>query len=449
MFIFAALFNQITFTAMAKPKFQLRAPAATTPTLILLVYRFGDNKFVYSTGESIHPDNWDKATQRAKTNLKGNKTQLENNKATNLQLERYSVKLTEILSALSAAKQQPAVDFLRGEMDKEFKKHQPREKSTFFEWFDNWIANVKLTRENPPKPINKRTTLKYRTTLKTLQDFANLKRKGKLNFDDIDLDFYGDFVEYLAKEKNHTPNTVGKYIKTLKTMMREAFDAGITTNQAIEKRKFAAPKEPVEHIYLTEAELDKLYNLNLSKKPSLDRVRDLFLIGSFTALRFSDFTAIKPENIITTSTGGRALKIKTMKTGKKVIIPIHPRVEEILAKYDNNIPRPISNQKMNDYLKDIAKMEEAGLQSPVEITKMVKGTAVKTAVPKWQLVTTHTARRSGATNMYLAGIPAISIMKITGHKTESVFMKYICIDEEQNANLLMQHDYFRPKMKIV
>jgi len=229
--------------------------------------------------------------------------------------------------------------------------------------------------------------------------------------------------------------------------LREGVDAGVNTNLTHENKRFAAPHEEVEHIYLTDGELESITKLDLSKSPRLDRVRDLFLIGCYTALRFSDFTAIKPENIITTSTGARAVKINTFKTSQTVIIPIHPTVEAILAKYENHLPRAISNQKMNKYLKDIG--EAAEIKTPVQITKTIGGARVQTSVPKYKKISSHTARRSGATNMFLAGVPSLAIMKITGHKTESVFMKYICIDEEVNANILMQHDYFKPKMRVV
>lgn len=431
---------------MAKPKFTLRTPSATSPTLILLIYRFGDSKFVYSTGESIHPDQWDKATQRAKTNLRGNPTQLAQNKETNLQLDRYHLKITEVLAALQTAKQQPTIEHVKDEMDREFKKVS-KPKTTLLTWIEDWIETTKLTREREPKPISPKTKTKYRITLKHMRDFANLKRKGKLSFEDIDLEFYSDFVEYLTKDLNHTPNTIGKNIKVVKIFMREAFEVGVTTNVEVEKKKFASMSEDVEHVYLTEGELEVIAELDMSRKPALDRVRDLFLIGCHTALRFSDFTAIRPENIITTSGGGRVLKINTQKTWQTVIIPIHPTVEAILAKYDNHLPRAISNQKTNIYLKEIAAM--AGINTPVEVAKTIGGKRVQTTLPKWQLVTTHTARRSGATNMYLAGVPTLAIMKITGHKTESVFMKYINVDEEVNANILMNHSYFKPKMKIV
>jgi len=422
---------------MAKPGFYLKNAKATNPTLVFLIHKLpGGKNFKYSTGESVHPSQWDKATQRTKTNLRGNPAQLIRNKETNMQLERYNLKFTEILAGIKAANEQPTVEKLRELMDKDFlKANHPRrmeeaaKRPTLLTFIEKWINTVKFTRENPPRPISKRTLMKYKTTMKLLRAFADDKRRGKLDFDGIDMDFYFDFMEYLQTTQLHGQNTVGKHIKVVKLFMREAVDAGLTTNITHENRRFAATSEEVEHIYLTEGELTAIAELDLSNKPSLDRVRDLFLIGAFTALRFSDFTTIRPENIITTSDGGKALKINTRKTGQKVVIPIHSTVERILEKYDSQLPRAISNQKMNVYLKEIAAL--AGITSPFEITKTIGGKRVQTTLPKWRLVTTHTARRSGAT------------------QTEAAFMRYICISEEDNAKLLMQHDYFRPKMKIV
>ena len=197
--------------------------------------------------------------------------------------------------------------------------------------------------------------------------------------------------------------------------------------------------EDVSHIYLNENELDLLWNLDLSNNSRLETVRDLFLIGCHTALRFSDFTNIKPQNIIET-TGGRAIKIQTQKTSQTVFIPLHWRVEVILAKYDNQLPRAISNQKMNDYLKEVGKL--AGIDTQIETSKTKAGLKFTSLQPKYELITTHTARRSAATNMFKAGIPSISIMRITGHKTESVFLKYINFSDEENAILIMNHDFF-------
>jgi len=427
---------------MAAPKLLLREPNAKGKTLIFLVFRIGSDRLKYSTGESIEPQYWNTETQTANEAIKGNKQLSEQLKSINLQLSRYKNKVAEIESFWKVQKIEPTIEGFRVELDKEFKvipEPQPEpepENVTLFGFIDNYIKTVKFTREPQPKPINLRTIQKYRTTLKVLRDFAKSKRKGRLDFENIDLDFYHDFVEYLQKHCNHTTNTVGKYIKTLKVFLKEATEAGINSNRAFESKKFAGLTELVDHIYLNETDLDLLWNLDLSKNKRLESVRDLFLVSCYTGLRFQDFTTITPENIL----DGNKLKISTRKTGKTVQIPIHWRVAELLAKYENHLPRAISNQKMNDYLKEVGEL--AGIDATIEKVKTKGGLRYERNYKKFELMTCHTGRRTFATNLYLAGVPAISIMKLTGHSTEAVFMRYLNISGEENANLLMNHDYF-------
>jgi integrase len=179
-----------------------------------------------------------------------------------------------------------------------------------------------------------------------------------------------------------------------------------------------------------------MYRLDLSQKGKLAKVRDLFIIGCYTGLRFSDFIQIKQENIFESN----KIKIRTQKTGEIVVIPLHPFVREIMAKYDGNIPEPISNQKMNDYLKEIGQL--AGLNELIEVTITKGGKLVKSTTEKYNLIMTHTARRSFATNLYMADVPSITIMNITGHKTEKNFLRYIRISQEENANKLLNHPFF-------
>ena len=107
-------------------------------------------------------------------------------------------------------------------------------------------------------------------------------------------------------------------------------------------------------------------------------------------------------------------------------------------KYPNNLPPTISNQKMNDYLKEIAKKVDS-LKVPVEVEGIKGGLKTTEQKQKWELVTTHTARRSFATNVYKSGFPAISLMKITGHRTEKSFLLYIKVTPEENAHKLLDH----------
>ena len=137
--------------------------------------------------------------------------------------------------------------------------------------------------------------------------------------------------------------------------------------------------------------------------------------------------------------GQQVIDLKQQKTGNHVVIPVRPELQAILEKYDNRLPRTYE-QKVNYLIKEIAR--EAGITEKVEVSYIENGEKKSRLVEKCDLVKTHTARRSGATNMYLAGIPTIAIMKVTGHKTEREFMKYIKITEEQTALELMSHPYF-------
>ncbi|WP_317171507.1 site-specific integrase [Spirosoma profusum] len=162
------------------------------------------------------------------------------------------------------------------------------------------------------------------------------------------------------------------------------------------------------------------------------------MIGCYTGLRFSDFSELHPENI---THNGQILTHKTQKTAERVSMPVNRNVLAILRKYEGIPPRTISNQKMNDYLKEICK--RAGFTERVEVARTKGGMRQTRVLEKWELVTTHTARRSFATNAFLAGVPPVSIMKITGHKSESVFLKYIKVSSEQNTLLLLSHTHFQ------
>jgi integrase len=227
--------------------------------------------------------------------------------------------------------------------------------------------------------------------------------------------------------------------------MNYANDKGYTANTGHKHNNFKKLEETSDSIYLNDSELETLYNLNLSEFPKLDRVRDLFLIGCHTGLRYSDLSQLT-ENSITD--GGTRISITTAKTGERVVIPLHWQVKAILQKWNGIPPRSISNQKMNEYLKNLG--EKAELFEPTNLTITRGGFQVSTNYKKWQLITVHTARRSFATNMFLADVPSISIMKITGHRTEKAFMKYIKITQEQNADKLATHPRFtKSPLKVV
>ncbi|UBM62795.1 site-specific integrase [Candidatus Sulfidibacterium hydrothermale] len=331
-----------------------------------------------------------------------------------------------ILDAYKDLKTLPTADWLNLVIDKyRFPDKYTEKPKTLFDFFQSVIDNAEhRINQKTDKQISYQSVREFHVTFGYLKEYARSRRK-EIDFEDIDLDFYNDFIKFLEK-KNLAQNTIGKKLRFLKIVLNEATDRGINTNMAFKSKRFKAITEESDNIYLSVQEIEQITKLDLSNKPYLDRTRDLFLIGCWTGLRFSDWNKVKPENI-----QNGFLTLKQQKTGQPVVIPIHPTVKTILDKYKGVLPKTISNQKFNEYIKQVAKMADFKEAVTKQITR---GGKTETIIKnKWQLVTTHTARRSFATNMYKMGIPSITIMAITGHRTETAFLKYIKVTPQEHA----------------
>jgi integrase len=429
-----------------KTNFYLKNKAAKVETPIEFVIQFGfteinqDGKKLYkkikrSTGLSIEPKYWNDKTQRPREFTQESIDGDEKIKKLSEKLNDVADGIGEIEGYLKDIKKEfrdkkavLTIDLLKEKIDVFFKGDKDKPVEYNFITFSEYIVQTK-DKQPHQRILNQ--------TLNIIKAFSE-KTKYKIDFDTINIDFYTLFLVYLNDE-GYAKNTRSKHISNLKYFMNEARKR--KHHSSWDYKDFKAPKERVENIYLNDNEIETIYKLDLTLNPRLEKVRDLFLIGCYTGLRFSDYSQIQSANI-----AGNILRIKTQKTGKYVKIPLRPEAMEIIKKYNGTAPPPISNAKMNQYLKEIA--FKAGINDQ-EIKYKSKGLAtVKQTFRKDQLVCTHTARRSFATNCYKTGIPAKQIMLITGHITEKEFFKYIQIDETENAELLLNHPYFMPKMKI-
>ncbi|MCX6232277.1 MAG: phage integrase SAM-like domain-containing protein [Bacteroidetes bacterium] len=319
----------------------------------------------------------------------------------------------------------------------------PKQTKRFTTFIKTVIDETKRgERTNEGKIFKNRTVLSYNTTYNNLLSYETHIKKN-LNFSDINIKFYNKYIKYL-NEKSFAPNTIGGHIKNIKVFMKLATKRGLNDNLDFSDGDFKKISEETQTIYLTETELQTIYNTDLSKNKHLIPIRDIFLIGCYTGLRFSDLKQLRKEHFY-----DNVIKIETEKTGKYIIIPIHPTVSEIYNKYEFNLPRVISNQKMNEYIKDLG--EIAKINEIIEISETRGGLKVKKNVLKYDLITVHTARRSFATNMYLADFPILAIRMITGHRTERAFLTYIKINAEENAKKMLEHPYFNQSnnLKVV
>lgn len=252
--------------------------------------------------------------------------------------------------------------------------------------------------------------------------FAEFVKNRTVKFETVNYRFLDKFQNWLRIEKGYKINTIGAHIKDLKAVMNLAYKLGLHNSEAF--RQFTKPSEEVDNIYLKREEVDAIIELEgLSSME--EKARDLFIVGCYTAMRLSDYSKLTVADV-----EGRFIRKRQKKTKGEVIIPVHPKVREIIKKY-RGAPK-LSDAVFNRTIKIVC--QKAGINEKIYKEGQYH--------EKWQLVSSHTARRTGATLLYLQGVPTLSIMMITGHKSESSFRKYIKITLEENAEALAKIDFF-------
>ncbi|MBL7894497.1 MAG: site-specific integrase [Bacteroidia bacterium] len=413
---------------MATVRFYLKNKKSETATPIMLCFFYDKKRIRVSTKEKIVPRNWNDNEQKARRSEEGYEE-------LNLNLQKKAEDYQKAYRMLKSIGAKVNPDSIQRQIDT-INNVVNKDNKTLMGFIDEFIKGSVYR-------VTHGTIKSYKTTQSVLQRFQAHRNK-RIDFDDIDMNFYDELKVYQAKNLKYSGNTTGKTIKNLKVFMNEATERGLNNNIAYLKKGFKVFKEEIDHIYLTEEELDRIYKLDLSKDEKLEEIKNLFIVGAWTGLRFSDFSQIKKENI-----KDGLISLRQKKTDDPVSIPIHPVIEEIMqkykGKYSNALPPSVANQTMNDALKIIG--ERVGLDELVFIRKTIAGKKVELSYKKYEVITTHTARRSFATNLYLQGFPAISIMKITGHRTEKAFMTYIKLAPHENAQKLRAHwdKYYKSK----
>lgn len=322
--------------------------------------------------------------------------------------------------------------------------------------------------ESGARQTDKGTNYSY-ATIKSIRQSLNQfkyfqkKTKQEYDFNDIDMSFYYKFTSYL-KDKNYSVNSIGKCIKEMKTIMYISEVEGYHSNNAWKDKKFKGTRIDIDSIYLTKEDLDKMMAVDLSKYDiGHTQARDIFMVGVWTAQRVSDYNNIRREDFSTLTKNvmkeeddpenpGKKkawieqeeityLNVRQKKTGAKVVIPCNSQLKAILEKYDYQLPH-LEDQVINRYIKEVAR--DAGLTEMVEIETTKGGIPKKVKIEKYKLIHTHTARRTGATLMYLAGVDVYDIMKVTGHSSPTMLKKYIKADSlEVVEKLTDKYDYFK------
>lgn len=404
-------------------KFIVRSMSSASPQSVYLTARFGRNsKLMFALPVKVEPMFWDAQKERVKMSKYCSYAD-----DVNAALSEISSILNHFIS--DAARKGVAVtkEGIVNMLDVHFGRTTSA--STFHGFFERYISECE-TRMNAKRGGQRVTYKTRREYVRTYNLFKSFEAAcgHTYGFEDIDKGVLQSFIAFL-QEQNLATNTIAHKIISIKAVMREAVERGLTDN--VRWQGFKQATEETESVALNEEELELIRSCDLSSSPHLAAIRDLFLMECWTGLRFSDVTKLRKENI-----QEDMIVIQQQKTNAYVSIPVHPVFREIWERY-GGVPLVISNQKFNVHVKEVCKA--AGITQSVLKSITRGGRKITEAYEKWQLVSSHTGRRSFATNLYRSGFPSVGIMHITGHKTETAFLKYIKVSSQEHARMLAEH----------
>lgn len=420
-----------------------------------LVYLIGylDKRFKVSTQQSVWVKTWDVKTQRCivsteypdrinRVSRKVNKFLDALDVSIDEHFEKYPPHFSLSNWAFNKADnfktiiQRIVDEQVSGEREEEEKK-----KITPLQFFQSYVDNMhKRVDPRTRKFISDRTVGHHKTVLRRFQSFF-AEKYMKDDFSVFDRQFQDVFINWAYTSKNYRSNTIPASFSVLKVWLNEAAHQGLIKDDTY--KSYQSKSTDVDNIYLTEDEISRLYALDIpaliskgiiDAKSRIEETRDLFIIGCWTGLRQSDLNHLDRALF---DVEAETITIITEKTSEKVTIPMHTYIKELYAKYDGKFPQMCYKSRFIEHLKELGRLAE--INDEVIVKENRGGKVTSTKHKKYELIKSHTARRSFATNLYLKGAPTISIMKLTGHTTEANFMKYIKVTREENAELMRQY----------
>lgn len=407
---------------LPKPRFNLKTPKSKSETLIFTVFRYRGQRLLYSTGLTIHPSEWNFKAQRPiekerRPDLWAIRRQLDD-----LDAHCRAIYIESGYGRINVGAFKKELGLKTGRTEPEAQKPQ----LSFFSFVEQELKEMQVQgmRESSFGPFKLHTDI--------LRTFA--KEEGDFSFDDVDWDFRLRLIDWLAT-RNVQLAYGNKTLSILRQFMERARRKKLHTNikchgmgwMVTEKKAASAP------VTLNLDELQTLAELKLTGY--YKKVRDLFLIGAGTGQRFSDYSQYTPAHFYRTASGVPILSLIAQKTDipAKVPLNIFPWLLPILEEYNFSAPN-LSMQKLNEGLKPLCK--DAGFDEQILVVEQYMGRKArveKRYIPKYEEISSHTCRRSFATNLYKMGYSLAQIMLMTGHTTETQLRAYIGVDAEENA----------------
>ncbi|MFC4268360.1 tyrosine-type recombinase/integrase [Polaribacter marinivivus] len=402
---------------MATINFLYRSTKEKAKLNLRLLFRYNDKDFVFGGKTKIEVSKyyWSKQHKKKSKDIEITNYQTEINNELN-KIENHILKAFNSVNPESINK-----EWLNTQIDYYYnppqqKKDLPTDLINYFDYYINYRKNE----------ITESSLKKIRVVKQLLIRFE-ASRKETIFIKDVNDKFKNEFVNY-CKAELYASGTIQRAFVWVKTVCKHARFLGIETHNQLDGLTIKKPKK-TDRIYLTFEDLSKIENISKNQlTDSLNNAKDWLIISCYTGQRISDFMRFTKE-LIRTEDSKQLIEFKQKKTGKNMTVPLHPKVLEILNKRNGNFPYRISDQKYNDYIKEVCKIAEVNqptkgslmleTEKDSKIFRKQSGT-----YKKYKLITSHVGRRSFATNFY-GTIPTSLLKEITGHTTEAMFLNYI------------------------
>lgn len=414
---------------MAEIQFNLRGSVKSDDKPVQMIYRLDSDrsKVVINTKIKAKVSEWNYNTSRFKKS--NNPYYLDYNQI----LNTWEIAAKEVINRNLNDKHSPTKEQFKKqvliEMRLDKKSKGGGNGDNLIKYFENFI-------EQKSKALISPNTIKtYNTALYHIKNFQLKKLNNKtIQLNDVDKEFMLDFLSYLFGDAKLMNNSVVKVSKNVRAVLNEAHSVGLLNNTSYKHKDVIIPSVKQPKVYLNKQDIAKVLNTKLTKDSKLDKVRDRLIVQIYTGLRVGDLRQLNKSHI--QSKKKREVIVKVLeKTTTTVTIPLKSIVVDILKKHNHSLP-VLSDQKYNQYLKDLCKVSK--------INEQIVRTENKKQVnySKDQLITSHTLRRSFATNALLDGIPLNMISTIMGHASISETNRYICMDQEGFIDDAFKYDSF-------
>jgi integrase len=387
---------------------------------------FLNNRVDFFTGYRIDIAKWDKSMQKVKNGCTNKLKQSASD--INTDLKKYEAQIQDIFKVFETKNIIPNPELLKQEFSALNKQSKPDSKSKSLSDFKTAYEEFKNV-NGRQKNWAKSTLQKFESVKVHLSTF-----KSDLTFEYFDENGLNNYILYLGEIKKMRNTSILKQLGFLKWFLRWAYEKGYNSLNAFEKFKPNIRIVAKKVIFLTPEELKSLRDFVIpEQKKYLERVRDVFTFCCYSSLRYSDVYNLKKSDI-----KNNHIEITTVKTGDSLFIDLNNYSNAILNKYkdipfknDNALP-VVSNQKMNDYIKELAEL--VGFNEPIHETYYIGAKRIDTVTPKYELLSTHAGRRTFICYALSAGIPLQIVMKWTGHSDYKSMKPYIDVINELKAN---------------